>query len=317
MSSVLSRVAERLYWLGRYLERSDATGRLVAINASLMMDLPMRLPLGWHPLLAITGSETLFAELYGPASAATERNVCRFLTADTRNPGAIISSLAMARENARTIRETMPRITFEYINELFLYTRSTLPTATSRTRRSQALDAISRHVQQLEGFLSQNMLHNAHWELMRLGNHIERADMTTRIADVRSADLFADHHDLAPFEEIQWRSVLRSAYAMQSYNAATRGPLTAARALDFLYKNERLPRSYLRCLRSARRSLLALPRRQRPLRLCADAIREIETTNVGGFGETARRGALRAFSRRCQTRLAEINDAIVSAYFNQ
>ena len=299
MSGVLSRVAERTYWLGRYLERGDATARLIAVNANLLMDLPVRVPLGWHPLIAITGAEALFEELYGADAEASERNVCRFLTSDARN-----------------IRERVPSITFEYINGIHLFARANLPTATSRTRRREALDGISRRVQQLEGFLSQNMLHDAHWEILRLGNHVERADMTTRIIDVRSADLFASHHDLAPFADVQWRSVLRSAYAMQSYNASVRGPVTAPRALEFLFKDERLPRSYLRCLRSVRRSLLALPRRQRPLRLCNAAIAMIQATDVGRLGEPGQAPALHAFIDQCQLCLGELHDAIVSAYFD-
>ena len=318
--SILSRVAERTYWLGRYLERGDATGRLVTVNANLLMDLPMRVPLGWRPLIVITGSEAVFADLYGggeaAGEAATERNVCRFLTSDARNPGAIVRSLAAARDNARNIRERMPSVTFEYINELYLFARSTLPAATSRTRRREALEGISRRVQQLEGFLSQNMLHDAHWEILRLGNHVERADMTTRIIDVRSADLFASHHELAPFADIQWRSVLRSAYAMQSYNASVRGPVTAPRALEFLFKDERLPRSYLRCLRSARRSLAALPRRRAPVRLCNAAIEMIETTDVGRLGEPSQAAALHDFIDKCQLRLGQLHNAIVSAYFD-
>ena len=313
---VLSRVAERTYWLGRYLERGDATGRLVTVNANLLMDLPVRVALGWRPLIAITGSEDVFEALYGGGQAATERAVCRFLTADARNPGAIIRSLAAARENARNIRERMPSITFEYINELYLFARSALPAATSRTRRRDALEGISSRVQQLEGFLSQNMLHDAHWEILRLGNHVERADMTTRIIDVRSADLFASRHALAPFADIQWRSVLRSAFAMQSYNASVRGPVTAPRALEFLFKDERLPRSYLRCLRSVRRSLLALPRRREPVRLCNAAIDMIETTDVSRLGEPEQAAALHDFIDQCQLRLGELHAAIDSAYFD-
>ena len=313
--SVLSRVAERTYWLGRYLERGDTTGRLVRVNASLLLDLRGREPLGWRPLIAITGAEALFQSLYGEGEPS-ERDVCRFLTSDARNPGAIVNSLAGARENARNIRETMPSVTFEYINELYLHACSTLPAATSRTRRAEALEGISRRVQQLEGFLSQNMLHDTHWEILRLGNHVERADMTTRVVDVRSADLFAAQHDLAPFEDIQWRSVLRSAFAMQPYNASVRGPVTAPRALEFLFKDERLPRSYLRCLRAVRRSLLALPRRQRPLRLCANAIRAIERANLGRLAEARRSAELHAFIDRCQTQLGELHVAVASAYFN-
>ena len=245
-ANVLSRVAERVYWLGRYLERAESTARLITVNTNLIMDLPVRLPLGWRPLIDITGSGELFESLYGKGTA-TERNVCRFLATDTRNSGSIINSIVGLRENARTVRENMPRITFEYINELYLFARSALVPGQSRSRRGEALTKISRLAQQLEGFLSQNMLHDAHWELLRLGNYIERADMTTRIIDVRTVDLIAGHHELEPFQDIQWRSVLRSFYAMQAYHSSVREPVAPPLVLEFLFKDQRLPRSYLRC----------------------------------------------------------------------
>ena len=315
-SNILSRVAERVYWLGRYVERADATARLIAVHGHLLMDLPVRLPLGWWPLVDITGSAALFEELYGPRDEASEHNVCRFLTTDAGNPGCIVNSLALARENMRNVRETMPSITFEYVNDLYLYARAALQAATSRSRRSDALEGISRRTQQLDGFLSQNMLHDAPWELMRLGNHIERADMTTRIIDVRSADLFVTYSDLEPFEHIQWRSILRSTYAMQSYMSSVREPVTAPLALRFLFKDERLPRSYLRCLHAVRRSLLTLPRNAHALRLCGSAIEMLDATEVSVLGDSNRSDDLHQFIDACQVRLGEINEAIASTYFD-
>ncbi len=315
-ANVLSRVAERMYWLGRYLERADATGRLIEVNANLLMDLPVRLPLGWQALVNITGAEPLFRELYGNDDQAREPDVCLFLAADVRNPSSIVNSLAMARENARNVRETMPRITFEYINDLSMFAKSALPRATSRVRRSEALAGISRRIQQLEGFLSQNMLHDANWELMRLGNYIERADMTTRIVDVRTTDLFAAHHDLEPFEHIQWRSILRSAYAMQSYNAAVREPVSAVRALAFLFKDPRLPRSYLRCLQAVHRSLAALPRHEQPLAACQEAMRTLEETDVRSLGNPDATPDLHRFIDHCQVQLGKLHVAITQTYFD-
>ena len=126
--SVLSRVAERIYWLGRYMERADNTARLINVNTNMLMDLPTRRPLGWRPLIDITGSGALFDSLYSDAS---ERNVCRFLTSDARHPSAITSAISTARENARTVRETMPGPTFEYVNDLHLFARSALGRRTS------------------------------------------------------------------------------------------------------------------------------------------------------------------------------------------
>ena len=180
--SLLSRVAERIYWLGRYMERADNTARVITVNANMLTDLPRRLPLGWRPLIDITGSGALFASLY---SEASERNLCRFLTCDARHSSAIASTISAARENARTVREAMPGPTFEYVNDLHLFARSALTSNLSRGKRSAALEGINSRVQRLEGFLSQNMMHDAQWQLLRLGNRIEPADMTTRIIDLR------------------------------------------------------------------------------------------------------------------------------------
>ena len=313
--TVLSRVAERVYWLGRYLERTDATARLIEVNANLIMDLPARLPLGWRPLIEITGDGVVFDELYGPDAEANEHNVCRFLATDARNPGSIMNSIVSVRENARHVRETMPRVTFEYFNDLYLFARSALVPGQSRSRRSEALDGISQRTRQLEGFLSQNMLHDAHWDMLRLGNYIERADMTTRIIDVRSADLFAGQHELEPFQHIQWFTVLRSFYAMQSYYASVREAVEPPLVLEFLFKDERLPRSYLRCLGGVQRSLSELPQSEEALDACDRAVDALRSADVQRLAGSENRAALHAFIETCQRTVAAIHDVIVETYF--
>lgn len=103
--SMLSRVAENIYWLGRYLERAENTARVVNVNANLLLDLPKNVRLGLAPILEIMSSRELFDEHYDEPN---EANVVAFLIKDLRNPSSIISSLVAARENARTIREIIP-----------------------------------------------------------------------------------------------------------------------------------------------------------------------------------------------------------------
>ncbi len=304
----LSRVAERIYWLGRYIERAESTARLITVNANLLIDFPARLPLGWKPLIDIMGAKVLFDSLYDDAS---ERNVVRFLTSDTKNPASITSAISAARENARTVRETMPRVTFELINDLHLYAKSDLSGQLSRTRRVAALDGIAKRVQQLEGFLSANMVHDAKWSFLRIGSHLERANMTTRIIDVRSSDLLLEASDLVPFQHIQWRSVLRSLYAMQSYHASMGEPIDREPVLEFLFRSDILPRSYLRCLSAIRLSLRSLPRSERPLRACNRMIRNLRQADVRALEKSR----LHAFIDECQVELAVLHDEIGKTYF--
>ena len=301
----LSRVAERIYWMGRYIERAESTARLIAVHADLLMDLPVRRALDWRVLMDITGSNALFATLH---DATTERNVVRYLASDPRNPSSILSSIANAMENMRTVRDTMPRVTFEYVNDLHLFARSGLQGPLSRSRRVEVLEGIARRVQQLEGFLSSNMTHDDKWQFLRLGNHIERADMTTRIIDVRSGAGSADE----PFEPIQWRGVLRSLYALQSYQAIMQAPVEGPAVLEFLFQYEDQPRSYASCLNSLMFGLRRLPRSETPLRVCNAMIRHVQEADVRDLEGAG----LHDFVDGCQVQLGDLHDAIASTYFH-
>ena len=305
----LSKTAERIYWLGRYLERAECTARLINVNTVLLIDLPRGLSLGWRPLVEITGSVKAFDEHYDEPS---ERNVVRFLTADPRNGASLLSSLQFARENARTIREIMPRVSFEYINELYLTTKQALTGTQSRARRGDMLAEVMRRTQQIDGFLSGSMLHDANWSFLRLGHFLERADMTSRIVDVRTARVLITPEQLEPFQQVQWRSILRSLHALQSYQICVQEPLQHALALDFLFHNEELPRSFRYCIEGIRRSLRRLPRNAKPLARCNVIVRRLAEVNVKWLSDEA----LHEFIDHWQLMLAELHDLIGDTYFH-
>src|SRR5262249_35442914 len=149
-----------------------------------------------------------------------------------------------------------------------------LASSLSRSRISMTMDLVLRRVQHLHGFLSATMIHGAAWHFLRIGQFIERADMTTRIIDVRSVDAFADlGEDLEPFIQLQWRSVLRSLHAMQAYQVCVQQPLTQPLALEFLFKEPDLPRSVIYGLSRIRSALRALPRNDKPLKAINRVIR--------------------------------------------
>jgi uncharacterized alpha-E superfamily protein len=305
----LSKTAERIYWLGRYLERAECTARLINVNTVLLIDLPRGLSLGWRPLVDITGSVQVFDELYDDPS---ERNVVRFLTADPRNGGSLLSSLQFARENARTIREIMPRVSFEYVNELYLTTKHALTGTLSRTRRGDMLGDVMRRTQQIDGFLSGSMLHDANWSFLRLGHFLERADMTSRIVDVRAATVLTTPELLEPYQQVQWRSILRSLHALQSYQISVQEPLQQSLALDFLLHNEDLPRSLRYCIEGIRRSLRRLPRNAKPLARCNVIVRRLADIDAKRLSDQA----LHDFVDDWQLMLAELHDLIGDTYFH-
>jgi uncharacterized alpha-E superfamily protein len=309
MAHTLSSTAERSYWLGRYLERSETSARLVGVHANLLIDLPRRMPLGWRSLVAITGSAALYDQHFEDSS---ERNVCRFLINDQRNPGSLINSLSSARENARTLRGIIPRPAFEYVNDAYLFAREKLTEPLSRTRRVSGLSTITEYVQQVDGYMSANMLHDAHWCFLRIGQFIERADMTTRLIDVGTGTFWDSATDLEPFADIQWRSVLRALYALQSYYTSMSEPIRQGPVMEFLMKDPRLPRSVAYGLNSVRNNLRSLPRHDLPLQAVNRMRRELNQTPVRDMNPEQ----VSAFLDQCQVRLNQLHEQIRKTYFD-
>jgi uncharacterized alpha-E superfamily protein len=305
----LSSTAERSYWLGRYLERSETSARLVTVHANLLIDLPRRTPLGWRSLVVITGNADLYDELF---EETTERNVCRFLINDQRNSGSLIQSLSWARENARTLRGIIPGRVFEFVNEAHLFAREHLTEPLSRTRRVSGLDNITEYIQQVDGYMSANMLHDAHWNFLRIGQFIERADMTTRMIEVGTGTFWDDAAELEPFADIQWRSVLRALYALHSYNATIAEPISQAPVIDFLVNDPRLPRSVAYGLNAVRNNLRSLPRNDAPLRAVNRLRRALAAANVRDMSVDD----IAQFLDLCQVRLSQVHDQVHRTYFD-
>ena len=140
----------------------------------------------------ITGYSELFRDHYG---VADERNLVGFLVGDTLNPGSVIYSLNNARENARTIRDIIPREAWEQINNLYLKCKGNLQSGLSRRGRYDYLHWTILGVQTITGMLAGMITHDAGYGFLRMGRNLERADMTTRIIDVRSVNLLSGEVD--------------------------------------------------------------------------------------------------------------------------
>jgi uncharacterized alpha-E superfamily protein len=243
---MLSRLAENLYWHGRYLERAEDLARLINVNANLHLDLPGQLTPGWEPLVRIIGNPMLFDELYEDKS---ERNVVRYLLADERNPGSLRVTLEFARENLRSARDLLPREVWEQMNTLYLKGQDELPANLSKRRRHEFLREMILDCQQVAGTLLGSMSQDYAYSFILIGRYLERADMTTRILDVRANDLLPqDLEDLPPYESIQWMSVLKSLTAYQMYRRHVRLRVTGSDVLRFLLRNDEFPRSVMFCM---------------------------------------------------------------------
>ncbi len=306
---MLSRVAENLYWHGRYLERAEDLGRLINVNAHLMLDLPRKISPGWAPLIRITASQEGFDELFDEAG---ERQVVRFLLADERNPGSILSSLHQARENLRAARDLVPREVWEETNNLYLLAQDQLTGNISKRRRHEFLRTMILRCQQISGMLTDTMSHDHAWNFMLLGRYQERADMTTRILDVRSADLLPkDVEDLIPYDQLQWMSVLKSLTAYQMYRRHVRLRVRGPDVLRFLLRDPAFPRSVAFCLQQLEDCLAELPDHEDTLRVVARLTRMIDQMDAHELVE----GELTEFLDRIQSELVQIGDSVVETWF--
>lgn len=259
---LLSRVAERVYWQARYLERVENTARLLNVFSTLMLDLPSKTKLGWHSLVEITGSSEAFDEKH---KQAQERSVMKFLMAEN-NGYSISAMLAMARENARTTREVMPSEAFEQINYLYHYAKENAVKAEKRGPRHEFLEEIITGCQQLSGLMSGTLSRDDTYNFILLGRGVERADMTTRIVDVGSGDLLpgitddnAELESVEPYENIMWMNILRSLSAYQMYRQHVQDVVNAEDVVGFLIQDDNFPRAVVYNLNELKVILKQLP----------------------------------------------------------
>ncbi|MEY3666733.1 MAG: hypothetical protein RL572_273 [Pseudomonadota bacterium] len=311
---MLSRVAERIYWLGRYLERAENTARLLNVYSTLLLDLPRGAKIGWHTLVDITGSHAEFADKY---QATDERSVIRFLLSDTSNFSSILSSLSMARENARTTREIIPSEAWEQINNLYLFARENASKGVARGPRHHLLNQIIAHCQQIAGLFAGTMSHNSGYNFIRIARSLERADMTTRIVDVGSVTLLpgltegVKSEQIEPFENMIWMAVLNSLSAYQMYRQHVLDRVNGEDVVTFLLQDRQFPRSVVHSLAKLESGLQALPNNDAAL---------VEVTRVQNMANHAdiplllQQGLLE-YIDLLQIRIAEVHARITQTWF--
>ena len=179
---MLSRVAESIYWMARYIERAENLARFIDVTLTLILDQPTSQVPQWEPLVSTTGDEEFFYKHYG---AATGENVIRFLTSDVNYPNSIISALRAARENGRTVRESISSEAWEELNEFYHYVNAEAKNDAALNSPSDYFRNVKQHAHLFNGILDATMSHDAGWHFANLGRLMERADKTSRILDVK------------------------------------------------------------------------------------------------------------------------------------
>ena len=252
---MLSRVAESIYWMSRYIERAENVARFVDVNLNLMLDLPGDSAQQWQPLVDITGDTEAFAKRYG---SATQRNIIQFLTFDTENVNSILSCLRAARENARSVREIISSEMWEHLNQSYLMVTAAAASGAGLTDPQELCASVKMASQMFAGVTDTTMTHGEGWHFSRLGRKLERADKTSRILDVKYFLLLPTVQDVGTtVDDIQWAAVLRSASALEMYHKR-HGRISPSRIVEFLLLDREFPRAIHYCLMAARESVHAI-----------------------------------------------------------
>jgi uncharacterized alpha-E superfamily protein len=302
-------VAENVYWFARYLERAENSARLINVNSNLLLDLPPEYRPGWLALIDITGSRELFDKR---EKRIEERDIVHFLIADLDNPGSILASIRSARENARTLRDVLPNEVWEHLNELFMEIKEELPAALGKRTRFPFLKRIIRAMQTLTGELEGTMSRNDAFTIMLLGRNLERADMTSRIIDVRSGQLLpADAPGFRPFDTIQWLNLLKSLSGDQMYRLSERTRVSRSAVLEFVLRDRHFPRACLFCLIEVDHSLQALPRSAGVLGALDEACRFLAGVKLATLDQPG----LHEFIDRLQLHINVVHQGIAQTYF--
>ncbi len=253
---MLASVANRCYWAARYIERAENTARLVDVYTTLMLDLPDDAGIEWEQLMSICGCDNEFSAY---RRWPLERSAVNFMTAELDNPVSILSSINRARENLRTVRDLVPKESFEEVNDFYHWANSKLRRITSRRGRHVLLAEVVGKSQKLTGIFAGTMAHGPAYQFMKMGRNLERADMTSRILDVAADQLSGEGDALENMETIVWVNVLRSASAYQAYRQEVRMRVTPAAVIFFLMAGETFPRSIAHTLNEVEASAGRLP----------------------------------------------------------
>jgi uncharacterized alpha-E superfamily protein len=306
---MLARTAERVYWLGRFLERAENTARLILVRHHAILDLPKEVQPGWDLLLQVLGAEQDFAALSG---AANEKNIISFVFGERENPSSIISSLTSARENMRTTREIMPSETWERINSLYLSVARRSNKDLPRGVRHSVLNNIIQSCQQITGMLAGTMNQDAAYQFIRMGRNLERADMSTRIIDAASAGLMGNLEDISPYRNVLWISVLQSLSAYQMYRLNVQRNVSPQDVLEFLFQSRIFPRAVAHCLAEIEYSMTLLPEHKPALAAAEKVLKKLASTDCGELVDSE----LHGFIDDLQLQLVDVHGAIVGTWFS-
>lgn len=306
---LLSRVAEHIYWAGRYLERVEGTARLVKTHTELFVDLPRSVGLGWAPLLAVTGSREAFDDGY---DRVTEDDVVSFLLAEPDNHGSVVASIEAARENLRVTRGLIPRRMWEVVNETRQWVQVSAAAGCARGSRMMWTEEVIRRCQTVIGTAASTMSRDLAYAFLEVGRLVERADMTSRVLDVQAGILMGAGADTPIlYTDLTWMAMLRSLGGEQMYRRQMGGVISSAKTVQFLLRDAAFPRSVEHCLVEITRLLPELPHNEDAMQAAMATYALLDSVAPGEVDLDG----IHRFVDDLQLALGELHGQLAATYF--
>lgn len=243
---MISRVAESCFWLNRYVERVEVLARMLQVNLAFQLDVSLPDAERWRPLVVVTGQEADFLKRHGAGAAEDPEIVQDYLTWSPENPSSLFASLRAARENARTIRETISLEMWETLNDLWVFVNHRDAARLYKKNRDAFYRRFRDQCLLFHGIAQATMLHEDPFRFMRLGTALERAGQTARTLDVK-------HHSIGPTREgpdeempgeaAQWLATLRFCCGVEPFLKREDSVLCGRSVAEFLLFDTSFPRS--------------------------------------------------------------------------
>ena len=309
---MLSRVANSIYWMARYLERADNVSRFIRVNVHLMLDLGLSGgSTQWAPLIRTSGDEATFSKYY---TDFNQKNVIQFLTFDPRNPNSICACIEKARENARTVRDVIPSELWEAINALYHLVQKY-----SRKKRIGDLQEFFTEIRNANhhftGLMDETMSHGQGWHFARLGKYLERADKTARMLDVKYFLLLPNTEYVdSPYDAVEWGAVLKSANAFEMYRKQFHR-VNYKDVTQFLVFDQYFPRSVTYCITTAASSLSHIASFVKMKKPAQDEMAELASMLKRTDGTEVLANGLHEFIDIFQFNLNVVDNAIYESFF--
>ena len=312
---MLSRVAESMYWMARYLERAEDITRLLMVNFDALLESQSaQTQNGWDSILKTNGDESLFKDLHREINA---RTVIQFLFWEPLNTNSVAACVTQARENARSVREQITSEMWEAINRLYFLVRNT-EQENVLVNPTEFFLLIRDRAQALQGFTTATMNHREPYQFIQLGMHLERADKTARILDAKYTYLYRLPNGSAEMS-LQLIALLRSCGAFEPYRRDSTGEMNVESVVEYLLLNNGFPRAVFFCLNRCLRVLdnlgdggSSLPKAESPRRALGRLSADLEYLDIQEIlGE-----AMDPFLSRFLVRLNAVGDEVARTYFN-